>query len=322
MAGRQDIIPPLPSAAADLAEKFHAWTEYLRSEKHFSKHTLRAYTKDILGFFEFLTQHFAHPPSLNDLGETSLSDFRSWLTKRVTDGACSATRARQISSIRSFLKWMDRQGFLHNPAISRIRTPKLPKKLPRALPEKQAKTLTNNKKGIGRQEAWVAFRDKALFTLLYGCGLRINEALQLNHGTRPRNKEVRVMGKGSKERMVPVLDAVQKAIDEYISQCPFSFEKKTPLFLGSRGGRLNQGVAQRQMRILRNKLNMPESLTPHSLRHSFATHLLGNGANLRVIQELLGHASLRTTQRYADFDDSQLMAIYMKSHPRARRRRT
>jgi len=231
-----------PSAAADLAERFHDWISFLKNEKHFSRHTLRAYTKDILGFFDFLTKHLGKPPSLNDLGDTSLQDFRSWLTKRVVEGAGSATRARQISSIRSFLKWLDRQGHLHNPAIRHVRTPKLPRRLPRALPEKQAKILIKNKKRMGRQEPWIAFRDRAIFALLYGCGLRIDEALQLNHGARPQNGEVRVMGKGRKERIVPVLDVVQKAVDEYIAQCPFPFDKETPLFLGSRGGRLNQGV--------------------------------------------------------------------------------
>ena len=318
MAGPSGITASPPSAAADLAERFHAWVDFLRNEKHFSRHTLRAYTKDILYFFEFLTRHLGKPPGMNDLGGASLGDFRSWLSKRMADGAGNATRARQLSSIRSFLGWLDRQGFLHNSAIGCVRTPKLPKKLPRALPVKQAKILTDNREGIHHQEPWIAFRDRALFTLLYGCGLRIDEALQLNYGARPQNGELRVMGKGRKERLVPVLDIVQKTLDEYIANSPAVFEKNTPLFLGSRGGRLNQGVAQRQLRILRKILNLPESLTPHALRHSCATHILANGGNLRLIQELLGHASLRSTQRYTDFDDAQLMAIYMKSHPRAR----
>jgi integrase/recombinase XerC len=308
----------LPSTAADLAERYHAWVEFLQNEKHFSRHTLRAYTKDILYFLEFLTNHLGKPPSLNNLGDTSLRDFRSWLSKRAAAGASNATRARQLSSIRSFLKWLDKNGHLHNAAIGGVRTPKLPKKLPRALPVEQAKTLTLNLAGIGHQDAWVAYRDRALFTLLYGCGLRIDEALQLDYGTRPQNGEVRVMGKGSKERLVPVIDIVQKMLDEYIAQAPFPFDKETPLFLGSRGGRLNQGVAQRQLRILRGQLGLPESLTPHALRHSFATHLLVNGGNLRIIQELLGHASVSTTQRYTDFDNAQLLEIYNKAHPRAR----
>jgi len=307
-----------PSASADLAERYHAWVDFLNHEKHFSRHTLRAYTKDILYFLEFMTRHLGNPPSMNDLGDATLQDFRSWMTRRMMDGTGNATRARQLSSVRSFLKWLDKQGFLHNPSINGIRTPKLPEKLPRALPVKQAGILTDNRKGISDQAAWIAYRDRALFMLLYGCGLRIDEALQLNRDSLPRGGELRVTGKGRKERMVPVLDVVEKTLGEYIAQIPFPSGKETPLFLGSRGGRLNQGVAQRQLRILRKQLKLPESLTPHSLRHSFATHILANGANLREIQELLGHASIRSTQRYTDFDDAQLMAIYMKAHPRAR----
>jgi len=318
MAGDTGVDIGIPSAAPDLTERYHAWVAFLMYEKHFSRHTLRAYTKDVLYFLEFLTSHLGKPPSLNDLGDTSLRDFRSWLSQRVAAGASNATRARQLSSIRSFLKWLDKNGHLHNTAIGGVRTPKLPRKLPRALPVEQAKTLTLNLAGIAHQDTWVAYRDRALFILLYGCGLRIDEALQLNYGNRPHNGEVRVIGKGSKERLVPVMDIVQKMLDEYIVQSPFPFDKETPLFLGSRGGRLNQGVAQRQLRILRGQLGLPESLTPHALRHSFATHILVNGGNLRIIQELLGHASVSTTQRYTDFDNAQLIEIYNRTHPRAK----
>lgn len=316
MAGRSGVTPP-PSAAADLADRFHAWTAYLQNEKHFSPHTLRAYTRDLLGFFDFLARHLGKPPGMNDLGEASLRDFRSWMTKRVAEGAGPATRARQLSTIRSFLKWLDRQGHLHNPAIGGLRTPKQPKRLPRALPAAQARQLVGNKEGLAGQEEWIAARDRALFMMLYGCGLRIDEALGLNYEDRPQNDELRVMGKGRKERLVPVLEIVQNTLDAYLATCPLHFEKETPLFRGSRGGRLNQGVAQRQLRFLRKALNLPESLTPHALRHSFATHIIANGGDLRVIQELLGHASLSTTQRYTDFDNARLLEIYKKSHPRA-----
>jgi integrase/recombinase XerC len=317
MAGPAEL-EPAPSAAADLAERYRAWVTCLQHEKHFSRHTLRAYTADILGFFEFLTSHLGKPPSLNDLGDASLRDFRSWLTQRLTQGAGSATRARHLSSVRSFFKWLDRQGFLHNAAIGGVRTPKKPRKLPRALPPAQAKELTEKLETIGHQEEWIAHRDRALFTLLYGCGLRIDEALQLDYGRRPQSGEVRVMGKGSKERLVPVLAVVERMIADYVAHCPFPFGKETPLFLGSRGGRLNQGVAQRQLRHIRRSMGLPESLTPHALRHSFATHLLVNGGDLRTIQELLGHASVSTTQRYTDFDNAQLLEIYKKAHPRAK----
>jgi integrase/recombinase XerC len=317
LAGRSDVDIAHPSAAEDLAARFNDWVHFLEHEKRFSRHTLRAYTQDLLYFFEFLTQYLGKPPSLNALGDASVRDFRSWLARRAADGAGNATRARQLSSLRSFLKWLDKQGHLHNPAIKSIRTPKQKHRLPRSLPAPQAKELAMSAESIPSQEPWVMHRDRALFTLLYGCGLRIDEALQLNYGTRPQNGEVRVMGKGSRERLVPVLPIVEQMIADYISHCPKTFEKDTPLFLGSMGGRLNQGVAQRQLRIIRKSMGLPESLTPHALRHSFATHILVNGGNLRIIQELLGHASLKTTQRYTDFDNAQLLEVYKRSHPRA-----
>jgi len=306
-----------PSVAADLADRFTAWLIFLESEKHFSKHTVRAYNKDLLYFFEFLTNHLGAAPSMNTLGDLALPDFRAWLSKRLANGAGNPTRARELATIRNFFRWLDKNGFLHNPYIELIKTPKQPKRLPRPLPIKQAKMLIDNKENIGKQKEWIAYRDRALFTLLYGCGLRINEALQLDFATRPKNGEVIVMGKGSKERLVPVLPIVEQNIEEYLSQAPFVFDKETPLFLGSRGKRLNQGVAQKQLRDIRKAIDLPESLTPHALRHSFATHILVNGGNLRIIQELLGHSSVSSTQCYTDFDNAQLLDIYERAHPRA-----
>lgn len=308
-------IPPL--TAPDLAEKYAAWVTYLSLEKRFSKHTLRAYRADMEYFFGFLTNHLGKPPSMHDLGDATIRDFRSWLSKKTIEGASAATRARSLASVRNFLKWLDRNGHLHNPAITAIRTPKMPRKIPRALPEKQAKAVIDHAGELLRQP-WAKLRDRALFMLLYGCGLRIDEALKLNYGTRPQQGEVRVMGKGSKERLVPVIPIVEKLLDEYIAAAPVTWEKDTPLFLGVKGKRLNQGVAQKDLRNLRNTFGLPESTTPHTLRHSFATHILVNGGDLRVIQELLGHASVSTTQRYTDYDNAQLMDIYMKAHPRAK----
>lgn len=317
MARRSDLTPEKPSCAADLAACYDGWVSFLQYEKHFSRHTLRAYTRDLLSFFLFLTDHLGKAPSLNDLGAVSLNDFRSWMSARTTAGAGAATRARQLATVRNFLSWMDKQGHLHNAAISIVRTPKQKKKLPRALPVEQAKTLMDSA-NVASDEPWIGLRDRALFMLLYGAGLRIDEALQLNYGTRPQNGEVRVMGKGSKERIVPVLSIVEETLVAYLASSPFPFDRDTPLFWGTRGGRLNQSIAQRQMRRLRRALNLPESLTPHALRHSFATHLIANGADLRIIQELLGHASLSTTQRYTDFDNKQLLKIYDNAHPRAK----
>lgn len=315
MSDDAPLIPP--KTAPDLAEKFASWLTYLALEKRYSRHTLRAYTADLDYFFEFLTRHLGRPPSMQDLSVTSIRDFRGWLTKRTVEGAGAATRARSLASLRNFLKWLDRNGYLHNPAIASIRTPKQPRRLPRALPPKQAMEVLAHADEVPA-EPWIGARDRALFTLLYGCGLRIDEALQLNYGNRPQNGEVRVIGKGSKERLVPVLPIVEKMLAEYIAAAPVAFEKETPLFLGARLKRLNQGVAQRELRLLRAKFGLPESLTPHALRHSFATHILIGGGDLRTIQELLGHASVSTTQRYTDFDNAQLMAIYMNAHPRAK----
>lgn len=309
-----NILPP-PSCRADLAETFRQWELYLTQEKRFSHHTLRAYLADLRGFFDFLTHHLGKPPAMNDLGNLTIGDFRSWLSRETADGASAPTRARMLASLRSFFKWMDKNGHLHNAAIGRIRTPKQPKKLPRALPPDQAKEVIDHADTNAR-EGWMGLRDRALFCMLYGCGLRIDEALQLNFGNRPQNGDLRVIGKGQKERYVPVIPVVEKLLNEYIEQAPVAFEKDTPLFIGQRGGRLHQGVAQRQMRYLRRALGLPETLTPHALRHSFATHILANGANLRAIQELLGHASVSTTQRYTDFDNAQLLEIHKKSHPR------
>ena len=319
MAGRSDIedgIKP-PTTAPDLAEKFGLWVEYLTLEKRFSRHTLRAYLFDMDYFFTFLTKHQGKPPSLNDLGDTSIRDFRSWLSREAMEGKGAATRARSLASVRNFLKWLDKNGHLHNPAIARIRTPKKPRRIPKALSPDQARDVINKADTLTKID-WIGHRDRALFTLLYGCGLRIDEALQLNFGTRPLNGEVRVMGKGSKERMVPVLPYVEEMLNVYINHAPIVFEKNTPLFLGHKYKRLSQGMAQRQLRHLRTACGFPDSLTPHALRHSFATHILVNGGDLRSIQELLGHVSLKTTQMYTDYDNAQLLAIYDRSHPRSK----
>lgn len=208
---------------------------------------------------------------------------------------------------------MDKQGLAHNAAVAGLRSPKLPRKLPRPLEQGQAFRLLEQMPG----DDWPALRDKALFTLLYGCGLRINEALSLNIEDLPHDGYLRVMGKGRKERQVPVLKPIEDTLSAYRSAVPFAETPERPLFLGEKGKRLNQGIAQKAMRDLRRGLNLPETATPHALRHSFATHLLQNGANLREIQELLGHASLSTTQRYTDVNAEELMAVYKKAHPRA-----
>ncbi len=303
----------LATCAPDLAKRLLQWHQWLKVEKNLSRHTLRAYSSDVTQFLQFLTEHRAKSPSLNDLSETSITDFRAWLSRRTMEGASTATRARALSGVKNFLKWLDRQGIMHNAAIGIVRTPKLPHKLPRPLHEKQAFNLLK----AADDEDWIGKRNRALFTLLYGCGLRIDEALSLNLADRPRDGFLRVMGKGGRERQVPVLSVVEHSMTEYLKDCPFPEEPKRPLFIGSRGKRLNQGVAQKAMRVLRRALDLPENATPHALRHSFATHLLQNGANLREIQDLLGHASLSSTQRYTEIDAKALIKIYKAAHPRA-----
>ena len=302
--------------AADLAGKLHEWSDYLNFEKNMSKHTLRAYSADVGHFVKFLFDHLGKQPSLNDLSEVSIRDFRSWMSKKAMDGTSNASRARSLSGVKSLLTWLDKQGIMHNAAINTVRSPKLPHKLPRPLHEEQAFDVIQQA-GIMEKHDWVGMRNMALFTLLYGCGLRINEALSLDIKDYPRDGFLRVIGKGNKERQVPVLELVESALEDYLESCPYANEPNRAIFLGARGQRLNQGVAQRAMRQLRVTLGLPENATPHALRHSFATHLLQNGANLREIQELLGHVSLSTTQRYTEINAEEMMRIYNSAHPRA-----
>ena len=223
--------------------------------------------------------------------------------------------------MRGFFRFLERRGYLANPAIAAVRTPKLPRTVPRPLAEGDALEVVAEA-GSGAGEAaeagWVARRDIAVFTLLYGCGLRISEALALNHRTAPLDETLTVLGKGGKERRLPVLRAVRRAVDDYLAACPFDTGPDGPLFFGVQGRRLGAREVQRRMQTLRGRLGLPDSATPHALRHSFATHLLAGGGDLRAIQELLGHASLSTTQRYTGVDASRLRAVYDAAHPRAR----
>ncbi|MCB1533072.1 MAG: tyrosine recombinase XerC [Alphaproteobacteria bacterium] len=302
--------------AADLAQRLREWQDYLQYEKQVSRHTLRAYSADVTHFITFLNNHYGQSPGLNDLSNVNIRDFRAWLSRKAAEGVGNASRARSLSGVKSLLSWLDKQGIMHNSAISVLQTPKLPHKLPRPLLEGQAKDVLANA-GLLAKTDWIGARNSALFTLLYGCGLRIDEALQLNMTDKPRDGALRVLGKGSKERLVPVIALVETTLEHYLELLPFAKEKDSPLFRGTRGGRLNQGVAQKAMRELRKTLGLPGNATPHALRHSFATHLLQNGANLREIQDLLGHASLSTTQRYTEINAEEMLKIYKAAHPRA-----
>jgi integrase/recombinase XerC len=304
------------AAQADLHEAIERWQRWLNTEKGASPATIRAYNTDLAEFLAFIADYRERKPGLNDLGNISLMEFRAWLSARAMEGAQAVTRARGISGVRNLFKWLDRHGIVHNPHIGALKAPKLKSSLPRPLHEKDMGALLDEAASLP-DAPWIGLRDRALFTLLYGCGLRISEALALNRNDLPPGAAtVRVLGKGSKERQVPVLPAVNEAVATYLEACPW--QGTDAIFVGSRGDRLNASVARKQMQALRGALQLPDSATPHALRHSFATHLLGGGADLRAIQDLLGHASLSTTQRYTDVDTEKLLAVYADAHPRAR----
>lgn len=308
----------LALCAEDLKQQLENWQDYLRFEKQASQHTQRAYFSDISHFLNFMSGHIGGTVSLAHVADAKIRDFRAWLSNKALSGTGNASRARSLSGVKNLLSWLDRNGILHNAAINTVRSPKLPHKLPRPLHENQAFEVLDNANLLVKDD-WIGQRDRALFTLLYGCGLRIDEALSLNIGDIPQSDNLlRVLGKGGKERIVPVIAIVRETLEAHITQCPFGDEPSSPLFRGKRGGRLNQGVAQKAMRDLRVTLGLPETATPHALRHSFATHLLQNGANLREIQELLGHASLTSTQRYTEINAEELINIYNQAHPRAK----
>ena len=316
----------LERCAPDLSHALQTWFTWLSSEKNMSRHTTRAYTADVIQFIDFLNGHTGELIGIAALSDANLNTFRSWLSDKTMKGAAASSRARSLSGVKNFLKWLDRQGLMHNAFIGTVRSPKKPHKLPRPLFEKQAMAVVHagddaglsRRSGSGREGGWVIKRDQALFTLLYGCGLRIDEALSLNVRDLPRDGFLRVMGKGRKERQVPVLPAVEEALNTYLSACPWQSVPERPVFMGVRGLRLRQQIAQKSMRAMRRSLELPETATPHALRHSFATHLLQNGANLREIQELLGHASLSTTQRYTEVNAQELLKVYRAAHPRNR----
>lgn len=303
----------LECCQADLNDILQNWLTWLRVEKNMSKHTIRAYVSDVSQFIDFLAPHKGKALSVGDISDSGVTDFRSWLSRKAASGNVNASRARSLSGLKNLLTWMDKQGIAHNAKIGTIRAPKIPRKLPKPLEVTQAFRLLDDMPC----DNWIDRRNKALFTLLYGCGLRIDEALSLTIDDLPRDGFLNVTGKGNKERQVPVLKQINEQILIYRNACPFPETPSRALFCNSKGNALHQGVVQNAMRSLRKQLNLPDKATPHALRHSFATHLLQNGANLREIQELLGHVSLSTTQIYTDINFEDLKEIYKKAHPRA-----
>ncbi len=301
------------------------WRAWLAHERRISDHTLDGYGRDLRKFLQFITGHLGYPPGLQDLEALKPRDFRGYLASRHAEGLARSSTARAMSTLRNFFRFMEQRGVVENAAIGAIKTPKVPHSVPKALTMEDALTAVEVVGDLA-DESWIGKRDTAVMLLLYGCGLRIGEALGLNLGQAPGGPGVPdnpdsivVTGKGDKQRLVPVLPVVADAIGDYVEACPFDLAPDGPLFVGKRGKRLQARVIQRQMGILRARLGLPETATPHALRPSFATHLLAGGGDLRTIQELLGHASLSTTQRYTDVDAGRLKAVYDDAHPRARR---
>jgi integrase/recombinase XerC len=307
-------------ATADLAAVVESWRLWLRTERRLAERTQIAYRQDMASFLAFLSGHQGDDVALADLASLRLADLRSWLAWRHGQGFARASTARAVAAVRGFFRFADRRHGVHNPALQAMRTPRLPHRLPRPLPAEDARDLLLVARADARRP-WLGYRDTALLTLLYGGGLRIGEALALERrdvGVDPRSlRGLRVRGKGGKERLVPILPIVAEALAAYLAACPIPPLPDEPLFKGARGGRLQPAVVQKQVRQLRATLGLPETATPHALRHSFATHLLGAGADLRAIQELLGHASLSTTQGYTEVDAGRLMTLYARAHPRA-----
>jgi integrase/recombinase XerC len=317
--GTADFINLDGLAAPDARAAAEAWLSWLGGERRVARNTYAAYARDLGGFLEHLGGYLGAPPDLAALSGLSVGDFRSYLAARAGEGIAAASNARAMSTLRSFFRFLDRNGLAHNAALGAVRSAKLPRAVPRPLAAGDAIELVE-RAGEAAAQPWIQKRDMALLTLLYGCGLRIAEALGLERDDAPAGDTLRVVGKGGKERIVPVLPAVRQALAAYFAECPYGRKGKRggPLFLGARGGPLNPGVVQRQMRTLRALLGLPATATPHALRHSFATHLLAAGGDLRTIQELLGHASLSTTQRYTLVDPTHLREVYDRAHPRAK----
>lgn len=294
-------------AAADVQPVIKQWQAWLKDERRYSLHTLDAYSRDLADFFKF----FEKPLSLKTLATLDVRDFRSYISDCAAHGLDKASMARHISTIKNFFKYLNSHKIVKNTAISVISSPRRGKTLPKALEIDQTFDVLEESAKF-EKNSWQRLRDTAIFTILYGCGLRISEALNLNVGDINNNDFVRIRGKGNKDRIVPVLPQIKDAINAYMAECPYNFRNGEALFLGARGERISPRIIQRQLQKIRTNLGLPDNLTPHALRHSFATHLLAQGTDLRSIQELLGHASLTTTQRYTDVNIDKLKEEYKR----------
>lgn len=305
------MIAPAALSALD------GWLDELSALKNASANTLLAYRTDVLGFVAFQQAHQGGPMGIGPLTRVRLSDMRAWMAAERGRGVSARSLARSLSAVKGFIAWLaEREGFDATPVLA-TRAPKYRKSLPRPLAEDAAVAMLDT---LDTQEAtgWIGARDVAVVTMLYGCGLRISEALSLTGRDYPLPETLRMRGKGGKERIVPVIGPARTAVADYVAACPYPPEADAPLFRGARGGPLNPRLVQKAMERARALLGLPATATPHAMRHSFATHLLSAGGDLRAIQELLGHASLSTTQAYTAVDTTRLMEVYAQAHPRAR----
>ncbi|NOE18716.1 tyrosine-type recombinase/integrase [Ruegeria atlantica] len=292
------------------------WLDSLSALAGRSENTLNAYRGDVVEFLSFMTLHHAERHGLKALERITVSDMRAWMADQRGADVSARSLARKLSAVKSFYRWLaEREGFEPTAVLS-TRAPKFTKKLPRPLAEDAARAMIDTVE-LQSTSDWVAARDVAVVTLLYGCGLRISEALSLTGADVPLPATLRIVGKGDKERVVPVLPAAREAVDRYLKLCPHTRAQDKALFRGVRGGPLNPRAIQGVMAKARMQLGLPSTATPHALRHSFATHLLSAGGDLRAIQELLGHASLSTTQAYTAVDTARLMEVYNRAHPKA-----
>ena len=303
----------LSAAQRDALER---WLTHLGALGGRAANTITAYRRDVAGFLDFLARHHGEPLGLGPLADLGQGDLRAWMAHERGRGISARSLARQLSAVKTFLRWLsDREG-TEATAVLSARGPKYRRKLPRPLAEDAARAVLDTV-GEDAREDWIAARDTAVVTLLYGCGLRISEALGLTAASHPLPEVLRIRGKGGKERVVPVLPAARAAVARYAALCPFDLAAGGPLFRGARGGPLSPRLIAKAMEGTRARLGLPATATPHALRHSFATHLLAAGGDLRAIQALLGHASLSTTQAYTAVDAARLMEVYEAAHPRA-----
>jgi len=308
-------------ASAEVAAELRRWLAHLGAERRMSPKTVEAYERDVRQFLGFLAEHIGEQPTLKSLAAIEPRDVRAFMAARRGEGVGSRSLMRSLAGVRSFARYLERNGKGKVGALSAVRAPKIPKTLPKPIAAASAKRLVDADLRAGEErEPWVLARDAAVLALLYGSGLRISEALTLTREAVPApatGDSIVVRGKGNKARMVPVLPQVAKLIADYVALCPYDLPDQAPLFVGARGGPLSPRIVQLTMARLRGALGLAETATPHALRHSFATHLLARGGDLRAIQELLGHASLSTTQIYTAVDSEQLLQVYRSAHPRA-----